>query len=56
MPEYEDRTHLLRDYEVVTEMGNRIWQAESYEHAREQHEDMFPEEPILTVIEVQKDV
>lgn len=39
----------LYPFIVVTEMGERTWQAESYDHAREQHEDAFPEERILIV-------
>lgn len=39
----------LKPYTVTSDLGDRTWQADSEEHAREQHEDAFPEEPVLGV-------
>lgn len=39
----------LKPYTVTSDLGDRTWQADSEEHAREQHEDAFPEEPIIGV-------
>jgi len=36
-------------YSVRTEEGTREWTADDAAHAREQHTDAFPEEPILDV-------
>ncbi|HXS48428.1 MAG TPA: hypothetical protein VN756_13305 [Solirubrobacterales bacterium] len=45
----------LRHFEVETEAGTRTWQAESFDHAREQHEDAHPEEEIQTITVVNDD-
>lgn len=39
----------MKPYTITSDLGDRTWQADSEEHAREQHEDAFPEEPILGV-------
>lgn len=39
----------LRTYVVDSPLGGRRWQAEDAEHAREQHAEAFPDEPILGV-------
>lgn len=40
---------LLDDWVVVSDVGWRLWAAEDQNHAREQHEDAFPEEPIESI-------
>ena len=37
----------LQHYTVATAHGVRVWHAESACHAREQHQDAFPDEPAL---------
>lgn len=39
----------LSIYVIESDMGLRIWQAESADHAIEQHRDAFPDEPVLGV-------
>ncbi len=39
----------LQTYVITSEPGERRWQAEDADHAREQHEDAFPDEPLLSV-------
>ncbi len=36
-------------YVIQSEHGYRVWQADSTEHAIEQHEDAFPDEVVLGV-------
>lgn len=40
-----------RKFTVTSTMGKRVWTADDEEHAREQHTESFPEEPILAVEE-----
>lgn len=40
-------SHEMRIYVVTSELGERRWHAEDADHAREQHDDAFPDEPIL---------
>lgn len=42
----------LQNYIVVTDNGERDWQAEDADHARDQHEDAFADEPGETIISV----
>lgn len=44
-----DADRRLRTFKVTSPEGVREWQAEDEDHAREQHEDAFPEEPIIAV-------
>jgi hypothetical protein len=39
----------LRTYVVTSDLGERRWQAENEDHAREQHDDAHPDEPIESV-------
>lgn len=39
----------LSTFKITSPEGVREWEAEDEDHAREQHEDAFPEEPILAV-------
>ncbi len=39
----------LQVYVIQSDTGLRVWQAEDVEHAIEQHEDSFPEEPVLGI-------
>lgn len=39
----------LYDYEVRSDDGARIWEAETAGHAAEQHIDAFPDDPIISV-------
>jgi hypothetical protein len=41
----------VREFVVTTSLGSRRWQAEDAVHAREQHEDAFPDEQVLSVYE-----
>lgn len=34
---------------ILSDLGEREWHADNYEHAIEQHELAFPEEEIITV-------
>jgi hypothetical protein len=53
--DYEpDSKQQLSVYVVRSENGERRWQAESTEHAREQHDEAFGEEPGETVLGVRK--
>jgi hypothetical protein len=45
-----DRSHLLQPFYVTTAFGTRTWQAEDAEHAREQHENAFGEQPDETIL------
>lgn len=38
-----------KDYIVTTAMGERHWDADNEAHARDQHIDALPEEPILSI-------
>ena len=39
----------LKPYVVRSDLGTRVWHAENARHACEQHEDAFPEEPVLVL-------
>ena len=39
-------------YEVESNLGFRKWTADDEEHAKEQHLDAFPDEPILAIREI----
>lgn len=39
----------LRTFKITSPMGVREWHAENEDRARKQHEDSFPDEPILVV-------
>jgi len=41
----------MKTFVVTTGAGERHWQAEDAGHAREQHEDAFPDEQVLSVRE-----
>lgn len=42
---------MLKDFVVLSELGERIWHAEDIVHAAEQHVDAFPDEEIITITE-----
>lgn len=44
-----DADRRLKTFTVTSPEGVREWQAEDEDHAREQHEDAFPEEPVIAV-------
>ncbi|ORW08470.1 hypothetical protein DQP56_00975 [Mycolicibacter senuensis] len=44
------RKRMFENYLVTSDLGTRGWMADDEEHAREQHLDAFPDEPILGVI------
>jgi hypothetical protein len=37
----------MKTYIVTSDLGERVWDADDVEHAREQHLDAFPDEPVL---------
>lgn len=39
----------MKEYAVTTPLGTRIWHADDADHAVEQHDDAFPDEPVLAV-------
>lgn len=39
----------MEHYYITTAEGTRMWHADDADHAREQHEDAFPDEPILDI-------
>ncbi len=43
------RSGKLYPYLVTSDLGIRTWQAEDEDHAREQHEDAFPDELVTSV-------
>jgi hypothetical protein len=42
-------------YIVTTSMGDRRWVADDADHAREQHEDAFGDDPSEAILEIRRD-
>jgi hypothetical protein len=50
LPEFDTRSiEDGRPFKVTTAMGTRTWTADDADHAREQHEDAFPDEAIENI-------
>lgn len=44
-----DADRPLRPWIITSDVGERTWQAEDHAHAAEQHQDAFPDEPVLGI-------
>lgn len=43
----------MQEYMVVSDMGARVWHADDEAHALEQHTDAFPDEGVITVVDIE---
>jgi hypothetical protein len=39
----------MNEYIITSDLGERSWMADDEDHAREQHEDAFPDEHITGI-------